>query len=93
MAAPTAEKFSWAGGALCEFSPACGLFASTLRHAVPVCAGATGLGFGAATAGTAASALMANVAKAAAQVFLIILSNLRSGEPVVKAPPTGFMPP
>src|SRR5215475_11200309 len=52
-AAPTAKKFSWAGGALCESEAACGLLASTLAHAVPVCAGATGLGFGAAAAVTA----------------------------------------
>jgi hypothetical protein len=51
--APTVKKFSWAGGALCESGPACGFLASTLAHAVPVCAGATGLGFGAAAAGTA----------------------------------------
>ena len=80
--APTSKKFSWAGGALCEPGPACGFFASTLAHALPVCAGATGLGFGAAAAGTAGIqiVLTANARAAAAPHFLIIFVTSFVGE-------------
>src|SRR5215471_5515978 len=81
-AAPTAKKFSWAGGALCESEPACGLLASTLAHAVPVCAGATGLGFGVAAAGTAGMqiAAAASARATAAPRFLIIFVTSFVGE-------------
>src|SRR6266568_4456787 len=72
--APTSKKFSWAGGALCEPGPAWGLSASTLAHAVPVCAGATGLGFGAAPAGTAGiQIVLTAIARATAVPVLLII--------------------
>ena len=54
-AAPTSPKFCCAAGALWEPSPAWGLCEITFTHAVPVWAGATGLGLGPAEAGAAAT--------------------------------------
>src|SRR6266496_4510613 len=80
--APISKKFCWAGGALCEAGPACGFFASTLAHAVPVCAGATGLGFGAAAADRAGIqiVLMASARATAVPLLLIIFVTSFVGE-------------
>jgi hypothetical protein len=72
-AAPTANKLLPPTSEMCPLEPVLGLFVRTAAHAVPVCSGAAGFGFGAAPA---TPAVVRAAADARAAIRLRIVSPL-----------------